>query len=145
MMLGRYSVFASLFDLRAAVPADEARLRAEDCSMVFLWGNLDLWGEQASGSLWEIQVWCCTRWRWTKVSLIELSEKTREERQCDNLEQFRSCWKLQPMQPFKDSALFTLLGTLLATSFYPLHCMLMSMHLGAYTAVSYHSYHASDW
>ena len=110
----RYSVFASLFDLRAAVPADEARLRGW-----FPWvstgGNFDLWGEQASGSSWEIQVWwCCTRWRWTKASWFE-----RKKGRKDNLEQIRTCSNLQPVQPFKDSALFTLLGTLLARSFRP--------------------------
>ena len=58
---GRYSVFASLFDLRAAVPADEVVVVVvgEDCSRAFGTGGMNfcpLGGEQTSGSSWEIQV-----------------------------------------------------------------------------------------
>lgn len=48
--------------------------------------------------------------------LDSAERKTRKE-QNNNFEQLRTCSNLQPVQPFKDSALFTLLGTLLATIF----------------------------
>lgn len=169
----RYSVFASLFDLRAAVPADEARLRGW-----FPWvstgGNFDLWGEQASGSSWEIQVWwCCTRWRWTKASWFERKKggktiwsKFEPVRICNrcNLLRIRRC--LHCLEPCLQEVFgrvgtkrnlsgFSYQATRNMATFipcaYPLHWMLMLNTdtgciciLGAYNAV-YHSYHASDW
>lgn len=142
--------------------------------MGFHGGNFDLWGEQASGSSWEIQVWwCCTRWRWTKASWFERKKggktiwsKFEPVRICNrcNLLRIRRC--LHCLEPCLQEVFgrvgtkrnlsgFSYQATRNMATFipcaYPLHWMLMLNTdtgciciLGAYNAV-YHSYHASDW
>ena len=170
----RYSVFASLFDLRAAVPADEARLRrwfpwvstggiltCEVSKLLDRHGkykyddaapdedeprHLDLSEKKGGKTLWSKfePVRICNR-----CNLLRIRRCLHCLEPCLQ-EVFGRVGTKRNLSGFSYEATRNM-ATFIPCA-YPLHWMLMLNTdngciciLGAYNAVSYHSYHASDW